>query len=70
LTAQLPDANRNCLTAGASYSFGSYGVHAGVLYVLPATRTTSDTPYMPLHKGSFDIQAFVASLTLDGHFGR
>jgi len=70
LTAQLPDANRHCLTAGASYSLGSYDVHAGVLYVLPAMRTTSDTPYMPIHKGSFDIQAFVASLTLEGHFGR
>ncbi len=70
LTAQLPDANRHCITAGVSFGFGNYGIHAGGLYVLPESRATSDAPYMPIHKGSFDIQAFVASLTLDGHFGR
>jgi long-chain fatty acid transport protein len=70
LTAQLPDANRHELTAGASYSLGNYDIHAGVLYVLPKTRATSDALYMPVHKGTFDVQAFIASLTLAGHFGR
>jgi long-chain fatty acid transport protein len=70
LTAQLPDADRNNLTAGASYSFGKFDVHAGLLYIIPATRKPSDEMYTPLHKGTFDFSAFVASLTLAGHFGR
>jgi len=70
LTAQLPDVNRNDVTAGGSYSFGDYDVHLGLLWVLPTSRTTSDAPYMPIHKGTYDVTAFVASITLDGHFGR
>jgi len=70
LTAQLPDADRNNLTAGASYSFGKFDIHAGLLYIIPATRKTSDEMYTPLHKGTYNFSAFVASLTLAGHFGK
>lgn len=70
LTAQLPDINRQIITAGGSFNLGNYGVHAGLLYVLPQSRETSDQMYMPLHKGTYDVQALVASLTLAGHFGK
>jgi long-chain fatty acid transport protein len=70
LTAQLPDFDRHIVTAGASYTLGNYGVHFGLLYVIPQSRKTSDEMYMPIHKGTFDVQALVASLTLSGHFGR
>jgi len=70
LTAQLPDANRHDLTAGGSYSFGNYDVHLGLLWVLPESRKTSDTMYTPIHKGTYEIQALVTTLTLGGHFGR
>ncbi len=69
LSAQLPDANRNVLTLGGSYRFGNYGVHASVLYVLPATRKTSDAPFMPEYKAEYQVTALVASLMLTGHFG-
>ena len=70
LTAQLPDANRHDLTAGGSYSFGDYDVHLGLLWVLPESRKTSDAMYAPIHKGTYEIQALVTTLTLGGHFGR
>jgi long-chain fatty acid transport protein len=70
LTVQLPDANRHDLTLGGSYSFGNYDVHLGFLWVLPQSRKTSDDLYMPIHKGTYDIQAFVTTITLGGHFGR
>ncbi|MBV8759374.1 MAG: outer membrane protein transport protein [Deltaproteobacteria bacterium] len=68
LSAQLPDIDRNDVTLGASKSFGSYAAHLGVLWVLPASRKTSDATNMPQYKGSYDVSAFVASLTLSGHF--
>lgn len=68
LTAQLPDVDRNDLTIGASKSFGSYAAHLGLLWVLPTTRKTSDAANMPEYKGSYDVSAFVASVTLSGHF--
>jgi long-chain fatty acid transport protein len=70
LTALLPDADRHDITAGGSYSLGNYDIHAGLLYVLPQTRKTSDVMYTPVHKGTFDLQALVVSLTLAGHFGK
>lgn len=70
LTAQLPDVDRHVLTAGGSYSLGRFDIHAGFLYVMPQTRKSSDAMYTPLHKGTFDVQGFVASLTLAGHFGK
>jgi long-chain fatty acid transport protein len=69
LTAQLPDADRHDLTVGGSYSFGDFDVHLGVLWVLPQSRETSDVMYTPIHKGTYDIQVLVTTLTLAGHFG-
>jgi long-chain fatty acid transport protein len=69
LTVQLPDVDRNDVTVGASKSFGNYDVHLGFLYVLPASRKTSDDVNMPVYKGTFDVSAFVASVTLAGRFG-
>ena len=68
LTAQLPDINRNDVTLGASKSFGNYAAHIGFLWVLPGSRKTSDVMYTPIYKGSYDVSAFVASVTLSGHF--
>jgi long-chain fatty acid transport protein len=68
LTAQLPDINRNDVAIGASKTAGKYAVHVGLLWVLPGSRSTSMTPNMPQYKGSYDVSAFVASVTLQGHF--
>jgi long-chain fatty acid transport protein len=71
LTAQLPDANRNDLTVGASYHLGNYDIHGGLLYVIPRTRKTADDMYLPIRKGTYEnIGAYVGSLTLSGHFGK
>jgi len=70
LTAQLPDADRNDLTAGASYKMGDYAVNLSALVVLPVSRDTAmgaSTP--PSHQGTYDVSAFVASLSLSGRFG-
>ncbi len=65
LSATLPDVDRYDLTLGASKSFGRFAVHGGLLWVLPRSRTTKDTPvYTPEYKGTYDVQAFVASLSL------
>lgn len=69
LTVRLPDIDRNAVTVGASKAFGNYDVHLGLLYVLPTTRKTADEPNLPVYKGSFDVSAFVASVTLAGRFG-
>jgi long-chain fatty acid transport protein len=68
-TAQLPDINRINVTAGASMSFGNYAAHLGLLWVTPGSRETSDELYMPAYKGTYEVQAFVASLGLTGHLG-
>jgi long-chain fatty acid transport protein len=70
LTVQLPDVDRNDVTLGASKSFGNYDVHVGLLWVLPTNRKTSDDANMPVYKGSFDVSAFVTSVTLAGRFGK
>jgi len=69
LTVQLPDIDRNDVTIGASKAFGNYDVHLGLLWVLPGSRKTSDDPNMPVYKGTFDVSAFVTSVTLAGRFG-
>ena len=70
LTAQLPDINRNDVTIGASKTAGDYAVHVGLLWVLPGSRETSMTdPYLPQYKGTYDVSAFVATVTLQGHLG-
>ncbi len=71
LSAQLPDINRHDLTAGGSYSINkNLDVHLAALLVIPGTRSASDAMYMPIHKGSYDVTAFVASLGLTGRFGQ
>ncbi|MEP6864199.1 MAG: outer membrane protein transport protein [Deltaproteobacteria bacterium] len=70
LTVRLPDVDRYVVTVGASKAFGNYSVHLGLLYVLPASRTTASDTNMPVNKGTFDVQAFVASLTLAANFGK
>ena len=69
LTVELPDIDRLDACVGASKSFGNYDVHLGLLWVLPSNRKTADDPYMPVYKGSYDVSAFVASVTLAGKFG-
>ena len=64
LTAELPDVDRNDVTLGASKAFGNYAIHAGLLWVLPSSRKTADTLYMPQYKGTYDVSAFVAAVTL------
>ena len=70
LTVRLPDVDRYDVTVGASKAFGQYSVHLGLLYVLPASRDTASDTNMPVNKGTFDVQAFVGSLTLAGNFGK
>jgi long-chain fatty acid transport protein len=70
LNVRLPDINRYDVTVGASKAFGQYSVHLGILYVLPQSRDTASDVNMPVNKGTFDVQAFVASLTLAGNFGK
>lgn len=69
-SAQLPDANRHVISAGGSYAVSKYDLHLGLLYVLPASRETSDEMYMPEFKGSYEITALVAHLSVTGKFGR
>jgi long-chain fatty acid transport protein len=70
LTVRLPDIDRYIVTVGGSKAFGNYSVHLGLLYVLPQSRDTSSDTNMPVNKGTFDVQAFVGTLTLAGNFGK
>lgn len=71
LTAQLPDINRKNITLGGSKYFeGGYAMHLGVLWVTPGSRETSMTMYMPVYKATYDVQAFVANLSIEGHLGK
>lgn len=69
LTARLPDIDRKNVTLGASKWFGDYAAHVGLLWVTPGSREASEAQYMPVYKAKYDVQAFVASLTLSGHLG-
>lgn len=69
-TARLPDVNRKNVTLGGSYNFGNYGAHLGLLWVTPSERETSDEPLMPVFKGTYGVQAFVANLMFSGSFGK
>jgi long-chain fatty acid transport protein len=70
LSAQLPDVDRKMLTIGGSKAFGAYGVHAGLLYLLPSERDTSTAdPYAPQYKGTYSASAFVLNVSLTGTFG-
>lgn len=70
MTAQLPDVNRINVTLGASKEIGDYAAHLGFLWVTPGSRDTSMEPYTPAFKGTYHVNAFVASLQLSGHFGK
>ncbi|MDB4958700.1 MAG: rane protein involved in aromatic hydrocarbon degradation [Myxococcales bacterium] len=70
LGPDLPDVDRHDLTLGGSFGFGNYSIHLGLLWVLPGSRKTSDTPLMPVNKGTYDVSAFVGSLTLSGRIGK
>jgi len=70
LTARLPDVDRKNITLGGSKYFGEYGAHLGLLWVTPGSRETSEMMYTPAYKAKYGVQAFVASLTVSGHFGK
>lgn len=70
VSALLPDADRHVLTAGGTYTLGSYDLGLGLLWILPVSQTTSDADYMPQFKGKYEVTAFVASLTVGGKFGK
>jgi long-chain fatty acid transport protein len=68
LTARLPDINRKNITLGGSKEFGQFAAHLGFLWVTPGERDTAETPYMPFYKGTYGVQAFVASLMVSAQF--
>jgi len=70
LTVRLPDIDRYAVTAGASKAFGEYSIHLGLLYIIPQSRETSTDTNMPVNKGTFDVSAFVGTLTFAGTFGK
>jgi long-chain fatty acid transport protein len=71
LTPQLPDDDRDEVTLGATKELGNIDLSVGLLWLIPRTRATAtgtaEDP--PEYKGTYDISAFVASLTVAGHFG-
>jgi long-chain fatty acid transport protein len=74
LTAQVPDIDRYDVTLGGTKTFGDYAVHLGLLWVLPGSHKTAggtftDPTMTPEQKGTFDVSAFVGTVTLQGHFG-
>jgi long-chain fatty acid transport protein len=73
LVAQLPDIDRYDLTVGGSKSLGNYNVSLGLLWVLPQKRATASAPFTdpmntPQQRGTYDVSAFVATLTVQGFF--
>jgi len=72
ISARLPDINRHVVTVGGSYAFSDLlDAHLGLLWVLPGSSTASTVmPYEPVFKGSYDVQAFVASVSLIAHLGK
>jgi long-chain fatty acid transport protein len=70
IDSEVPDGNRHIVSAGGSYNFGNIDLHLGLVYILPTSTKTSDVMFTPLHKGKYEISAFIAALTLEGHFGR
>ena len=71
LTPQLPDIDRDDVTIGATKELGNIDVSVGLLWVIPRTRATAtgDATMPPEYKGTYDVSAFVASLTVGGKFG-
>jgi long-chain fatty acid transport protein len=73
LGPDLPDANRHVVSVGGSMQFGDYGVHLGLMGLLPVSRDTApatgDTQFTPEFHGTYRIEAFVASVSVTGKFG-
>ena len=71
LTPSLPDIDRDDVSLGATKELGNFDLSVGLLWVIPKTRATAtgDATMPPEYKGTFDVSAFVASLTLGGKFG-
>jgi long-chain fatty acid transport protein len=71
LTPQLPDDDRHEVTLGATKALGNLDVSVGLLWLIPRTRATAtgSAEDLPEYKGTYDISAFVGSLTVGGHFG-
>ncbi len=72
LTVQLPDINRQVVSVGASYEQLPWDARldAGVMWVLPGSRTTADTIDMPELKGTYDLNAWVVGLGFSVDLGR
>ena len=48
-------------------------VHLGLLWVTPSEQDAAEDsakPTMPVFKGTYGVQAFVASLSVSGRFGK
>jgi long-chain fatty acid transport protein len=71
LTPALPDIDRHVITAGGSFDITSdYAVHGGLVWVIPGSKKTSDEmPFEPAYKGTYNVTALVASISLTGRFG-
>ncbi|MBA3459359.1 MAG: outer membrane protein transport protein [Deltaproteobacteria bacterium] len=70
ISARLPDINRHVVSAGATYKINkSFDASVALLWVTPGSNEASTKDqYMPIYKGTYDVQAFVASLGLIGRF--
>lgn len=67
----LPDANRRILTAGVSFQMtDNIGVDSSFWYLFPNRFETSDEPFTPPVKGTYEVGAFVFSLGLNVTFGQ
>ena len=71
LDVTLPDINRHVVTGGLSYKLPQNAhVDFGLLYVLPGERkTATENAYEPPLKGTYSVQALVASLSFGVEFG-
>jgi long-chain fatty acid transport protein len=70
LLAELPDVNRNDITVGFTAPvIDNIAAHFAFLWVIPTSRETSMVPEMPVNKGTYEVTAYVASLTIAGRWG-
>ncbi|MEO0814674.1 MAG: outer membrane protein transport protein, partial [Myxococcota bacterium] len=66
----LPDADRRIITAGTSFVLTeNIAVDAAFWYLFSNDQATSDEPFSPPIKGTYEVGAFVASLGLNVTFG-
>jgi long-chain fatty acid transport protein len=80
LTVLQPEIDRHEITAGGTYhlpqslyegaGLRDLFIDVGVLWIIPGSAATSDTAmYEPHHKGEFDMQALVGTVSLGAQFG-